>query len=341
MCTRTLYVGSENLVLTGRGMDWGEDIRTNAWVMPRGMTRQGLAGPNSLSWTSTYGSLGFTAYDGGTCDGINERGLVVNALYLAEADYGQPDDRPTMTVMTYPQYVLDHFASVAEAVDGLKDESFRVVGPLLPNGSPATAHLALSDPTGDSAIFEYIDGKLVIHHGSEYQVMTNSPTFDEQLAIATYWKNVDPLTFLPGSVNAADRFTRATFLLHAIPTTTDPHVISAVPGGTYQNQAVASVMSVMRSMGVPLGIHHPTRPNISSTLWRTVYDHKNLVAYFDSATSPNTFWIPMADLDFSEGAEVKKLTLVDGPVYSGNAAANFAPAEPFHVLPAEDPAPAA
>jgi penicillin V acylase-like amidase (Ntn superfamily) len=37
--------------------------------------------------------------------------------------------------------------------------------------------------TGDSAIVEYIQGKKVIHHDHKNQVMTNSPTFDEQLAL--------------------------------------------------------------------------------------------------------------------------------------------------------------
>jgi len=212
------------------------------------------------------------------------------------------------------------------AVEGLRDNSFRPIAPTLPNGRGAQVHMSLSDPTGDSAIFEYIDGKLIIHHGKQFRVMTNSPTYDQQLAINGYWKGVDPLTFLPGSVNAADRFARVSFLINAIPTKLDPNTIKAVPGATYENQALASVLSVMRSIGVPLGITHPTKPNISSTLWRTAWDHKNKVLFFDSAISPNAFWVPLSELDFSEGAQVKKLTLAGGKVYAGNAASKFEPA---------------
>ena len=32
-----------------------------------------------------------------------------------------------------------------------------------------------------SAIFEYLDSKLVIQHGPEFAVMTNSPVYDEQV----------------------------------------------------------------------------------------------------------------------------------------------------------------
>jgi hypothetical protein len=54
--------------------------------------------------------------------------------------------------------------------------------------------------------------------------------------------------------------------------------------------------------------------------------------YFDSATSPTVFWVPLSELDFKEGAPVKKLTLVGGKTYSGSAAAQFAPAAPFPFL---------
>src|SRR5262249_30776961 len=107
-----------------------------------------------------YGSLAVSSYEAGTADGMNEKGLVMNGLYLVESDYGKPDSRPTMSIMTYGQYVLDNFASVAEAVDGLSSDSFRVIAPVLPNGRGATMHMSLSDPTGDSAIFEWLDGML-------------------------------------------------------------------------------------------------------------------------------------------------------------------------------------
>ena len=62
-------------------------------------------------------------------------------------------------------------------------------------------------------------------------------------------------------------------------------------------------------------------------------DQTHRVYVFDSATSPNTFWVPLAELDLSEGAPVKKLTLTGGKVYSDDAADQFVPAEPFAFLP--------
>jgi len=282
-----------------------------------------------------YGSLIASGYDVGTADGMNERGLVANVLYLAESDYGTPGNKPALSISLWAQYVLDNFATVAEAVEALRKEPFVVIAPVLPNGAPAQLHLSISDPTGDSAIFEFLNGKQVIHHGRQYQVMTNSPSYDQQLALNSYWEAIGGLTFLPGTNRAADRFARASFLIGAIPKSADPNFIKAVPGASFANQAVASVLGVVRSVGVPLGITTPGQPNIASTLWRTVADQKDRVYFFDSATSPNAFWVPLADLDFKAGAPVKRLTVAGGRVYAGNVADRFEPAEPFAFLPAK------
>ncbi len=336
-CTRTLYVGSDNTVMTGRSMDWMQDMATDLWAFPRGMARDGAAGPDSPKWVSKYGSVIASAYNIASADGMNEKGLVANLLYLAEADYGKVGDKPPMSIALWAQYVLDNYATVAEAVDGLQSQPFRIIAPKLPNGSAATLHLSISDATGDSAIFEYIDGELVVHHGKQYTVMTNSPTYDQQLALNAYWEKIGGLTFLPGTNSAADRFARASFLLGAVPLKVDPNFIKAVPDGTYANQAAAEVVSVMRAVSVPLGITTPGAPNIASTLWRTVSDQKNKVYLFDSATTPNAFWVKMSDLDLAEGAPAKKLPIAGGKYYAGNAAASFIEATPFEWLQA-DPA---
>ena len=335
-CTRAVYLGTEDVVITGRTLDWAEDMYSNLWAFPRGMKRDGAAGATSPTWVSKFGSIVVSGYEAGTADGMNEKGLVANVLYLVESDYGKTtNDKPPLSISAWGQYVLDNFATVAEAVDALSLEPFQIIAPVLPNGARAQLHLAISDATGDSAIFEYIGGKLVIHHGKQYQVMTNSPKFDDQLAINKYWSGIGGMAFLPGTSKAADRFARTSFFIDAIPKVIDPHYIKAVPQGTYENQAVASVMSIMRSVSVPLGISTPGQPNISSTIWRTAADHKNRIYYFDSATSPDTFWVPLADFDFTPGATVRKLTLTGGKVFSGNAVRNFQPAEAFAFLPAK------
>ena len=47
-CTRAVYLGTDGVVITGRSMDWSEDMGSNLWKFPRGMQRDGAAGPNIL-----------------------------------------------------------------------------------------------------------------------------------------------------------------------------------------------------------------------------------------------------------------------------------------------------
>lgn len=92
--------------------------------------------------------------------------------------------------------MLDNFATVAEAVQFLQKDPFAVISNQVPGEQGlATLHLSLSDATGDSAIIEYIAGKQVIHHDASYQVMTNSPVFDQQLAFNQFWKQIGGTIF--------------------------------------------------------------------------------------------------------------------------------------------------
>lgn len=320
-CTRAVYLGPDNMIVTGRTMDWKEDPQSNIYFFPRGMERRGGKTDNTIKWTSVYGSVVTAGYDIGVCDGMNEKGLVANLLFLAESDYHRPDDkRPVMGLSIWTQYVLDNFATVDEAVEVLGKEVFRIDDPDLPNGAKSTLHLSISDPTGNSAIFEYINGNLVIHHGRDCLVMTNSPTYDKQQTLDDYWEQIGGLVMLPGTNRASDRFVRASFYIKALPQTAD------------YRQAVAGVFSVMRNVSVPLGISIPSQPNIASTRWRTVADQKNRVYYFESTLSPDIFWIDLNALDFSADKSVRKLTLTNGEIYSGDAAVKMQDAEPLSFL---------
>ena len=93
----------------------------------------------TIQWISKYGSVVTAGYDIGTCDGMNEKGLVANLLFLTESSYFRPDDnRPVMGLSIWTQYVLDNFATVDEAVAELSKEVFRIDDPDLPNGAKST-----------------------------------------------------------------------------------------------------------------------------------------------------------------------------------------------------------
>lgn len=96
-CTRAVYLGPDQMVITGRTMDWKEDLKSNIYLFPRGMKRAGANSGNTIHWTSKYGSVITAGYDIGTSDGMNEKGLVANILYLTESSY----DRLTTTVLLW------------------------------------------------------------------------------------------------------------------------------------------------------------------------------------------------------------------------------------------------
>jgi penicillin V acylase-like amidase (Ntn superfamily) len=326
-CTRALYFGKEGQTVTGRSMDWAEEMQTNLWIFPQGMARDGGMGEGSVKWTSKYGSVVASVYEGGTADGMNEKRLVANLLYLAESEYpgaGGGDTRPKMVITAWAQHMLDNFARVEEAVADARKEAYRMVSVAAPNGAKGTVHLSISDASGDSAIFEYIGGKLVIHHDRKYQVMTNSPVFDQQLALDAYWKQIGGTVMLPGTNRAADRFARASFYINACRQTGDAR------------EAVASVLSVMRNCSVPRGISTPEAPNISSTIWRTVSDQKNRVYFFESTASPSVLWVKLGEIDFKAGSGVRKLTMEGKGDLGGDQTGNFKAAKAFKFLAPEE-----
>lgn len=322
MCTRVVYSGTNGMVATGRSMDWKTEMHSNLWAFPRGMMRNGEAGTNSLKWTSRYGSVVTSAFEIASTDGMNEKGLVANLLWLPETQYPVRDkNKPGLAITAWVQYMLDNFATVEEAVSYIDEDTFQVVSDMMPDGSRlATLHLSISDVTGDCAIFEYVGGRLTVYHNKDYKVMTNSPTYDKQLALNEYWKTIGGLSFLPGTNRAADRFARASFYINALPKTDDERI------------AVASVFSVVRNTSVPYGISTPESPEISTTQWRTVSESKSLRYFFESSLTPNTFWVDLRDLDFSEGAPVLKLSIANGEMYHGNTAKEFKIALPFKFM---------
>ena len=322
MCTRVVYSGKNGMVVTGRSMDWKTEMHSNLWVFPKGMERNGETGANSLQWTSKYGSVVTSAFEIASTDGMNEKGLVANLLWLPETEYPVRDQsKPGLAITAWVQYMLDNFATVDEAVAFIDENTFQVVSDLMPDGSRlATLHLSISDATGDCAIFEYTGGKLTVYHSKEYKVMTNSPTYNKQLALNEYWKSIGGLSFLPGTNRPSDRFARASFYINALPQTDDVRI------------AIASVFSVIRNTSVPYGISTPEFPEISTTQWRTVSDSKNLLYFFESSLTPNTFWVNLRETDLSEGAPVLKLSIANGETYHGNATKEYKPAQPFRFM---------
>lgn len=308
-CTRVVYIGDNGYAITGRNLDWKDDIATNLYVYPRGIVRAGYDVPDStITWTSKYGSVIAVGYDLGTTEGMNEKGLCVNLLYLPGTSYTYPGDhRLLMSTSVWANYVLDNFATTAEAVDNLQQDLFRISAPQMPGGSSTTLHMAISDRHGNSAIIEYLDGKINIHQGYQYKVLTNAPPYDQQLAVAKYWEEVGGMNMLPGTNRSYDRFARASFYINAIPKNAE------------HKMAIAGVFGVIFNCAVPVGISVPDQPEICTTRWRSVADQEKLVYYYGTTLNPAIMWVDLHDFMLTPGSPIMKLDIMNAKkAYGGN-----------------------
>ena len=295
MCTRVLWNDNDLAVLTGRTMDWPESTQPLIVAFPAGRDRDGTlpAGlvddPNPLRWTSRYASLVTTLYGIGTIDGLNEAGLAGHGLYLEATDFG-PRDPANAAVQAglWLQYLLDQAATVTEAValmDGIDLLKITV------RGHDANIHLALEDRAGDSAIIEFVSGRPVVHHGRQFTLMTNDPTYDDQLELLSRQDFSHPSCEmpLPGNVNAIDRFQRAAYYC------------ALLPKPDSERAAVAGVMAIMRNVSVPFGAPYADF-GVYNTEYRTVTDVTNKMYYFELTISPNVIWVDMNRLALEPGS---------------------------------------
>jgi choloylglycine hydrolase len=179
-------------------------------------------------------------------------------------------------------------------------------------------HVSLSDKTGDSAVIEFIGGKARIHHDRRFTVMTNEPTYDKQIENLKQYRTFGGDKALPGDRTPSDRFVRAAYYASQLQKPASPA------------EGAAFMFSVIRNISVPFGAGDPNRPNIASTIFRTVIDHTGERYFFESTYAPNVVWIDYSKLDFSKGSGERELQ-VEKSIFSlnGDVTNLLQPAKPF------------
>ena len=324
-CTRILWNENPFGVLAARSMDWPESTEPVLWFLPRGMDRDGakcgretVVKENPLRWSSKYASLITSIYGVGSVDGMNEKGLGGHLLYLAKTDFGARDPKKKgVSAILWLQYVLDQAATVNEALALLKN-----VQPVMiqAHGHDATIHLALEDKSGDSAIIEYINGKPKVHHGRQYTIMTNDPPYDDQLNLLSKMDFTQPGqdTPVPGNISPQARFQRAAYFSRFFPNPKN------------MQQAFATLLAAIRSVSVPFGTPYNKLGDgfpVYNTEYRTVCDLSHGVYGFELTTTPNFFWVELADFAPNTSRSPKSLT--PGSLdLAGDVSSQFKPGQP-------------
>ena len=249
------------------------------------------------SWTNKYGYVGRAAFTK-IIDGMNTEGLTVSALYLPGTKfptYNPKDKKPVLAIYDLAVFLLSQTKTVAEALELLQAHQLVQSAVLSPDKEGVFVkdipiHYVVRDITGNSAVIEFIDGKVKIHENAG-DVMTNSPPFDWQLKNAAHYdslkadnKGENPdfnktfydyegvyknsthegeanLIGLPGDFTPPSRFARAKVLLNNFPAPTSHEV------ALYQADALNNSLSV------------PTLKGSPPTIWSSIKDMDQKVYY--------------------------------------------------------------
>ncbi len=228
------------------------------------------------------------------------------------------DNRPELPITHWAQYVLDNYATVKDVVEAHERGEFRIV--------PVTSsdlgyrhisyHLTVQDPTGNSAIIEYVGGKPLIHHGPQYDVVTNDPTYGEMLAKVRQMEGSGAMAKADDD-SAEFRFYRLSSFKKLLP---EPQSVQ---------EAVASALTLIRGVQLPFRDPKRTKPGdfwgAVQTDWVTAADLTNKVYYFSDSQSPSVFWLDLSKADFSPGAPVLIVDATD-PNVAGDVLPHLKPA---------------
>lgn len=175
-CT-TFFLNKNGQMIFGRNYDWVTDagmICTNL----KGLSKTSMQTENggTISWISKYGSITFNQYGKEfPTGGMNEKGLVVELMWLDETKYPPADNRPAIGVLQWIQYQLDNCTTIDEVI--ASDKQLRIS----PTGT-TPLHYLVADANGKAATIEFLNGKMVVHKGSDlsFPVLTNN-TYDESV----------------------------------------------------------------------------------------------------------------------------------------------------------------
>ena len=290
-CTTFCVRGPDGLVF-GRNYDYffGEAL---VLVNPRGVEKVSLLERQPARWTSRHGSVTFNQYgkDNPT-GGVNERGLVVELMELQETRYPAPDSRPALGALEWIQYQLDNFATVDEAIAGARRVRIGTVAPL---------HFLLADRSGDSAVIEFLHGRMMVRRGETLpaRALANTP-YDEDLAYASRAPaSRDPLP--RGLDGSRERFART---LRAVKD------FEAAPQGSAVDRSFEILDAVAQE---------------GYTQWQVVYDLARSTIHYRTTANRERRSIAFAGLSYACKASGSMLDVDTG---KGDVTAAFLPYAP-------------
>ncbi len=154
-CT-SFILKNRNSLLLGHNLDWHIGIgllMTNKRNVEKTALMDSLENP--AKWVSKFGSITFNQVGRGLpYGGMNEKGLVVEQMTLDQTKYPGRDSRQSISACQWIQYQLDNCSTIQEVIS--TDKEIRIVDRL------SKFHFLICDSSGNSAVIEFINGKMII-----------------------------------------------------------------------------------------------------------------------------------------------------------------------------------
>ena len=266
--------------LMAKNFDW--DVADGLLVVnPRGLAKSSLVaeGAKPVRWTSRYGSVTFNQYGREfPMGGMNEAGLAMEVLWLAETEYSEPGDRQSINTLQWVQYCLDSFRTVSDVVASASE---------LAIGGTATVHFLACDPSGNCAVIEFLDGKLVARSERTLPLpaLTNN-TYSDSLDYLNRTLGYGGEPVKPEGPGSLARYARAANGAHAVRS----------KGG---DQPVNETFTVLADVAQP-----------NSTQWSIVYELQEGLIHFQTSGNKETRTIDLSKLDLDCTADPLILDLL-------------------------------
>lgn len=278
-------ISEKNSTLIAHNLDWPY-VEGVGVIHPRGVEHHAELDDKALSplsWVSLYGNVIFHGRDEthpiqGSADGMNEKGLFASVLILNKSRYPAPKDTASLDTTHWVQYVLDNFKDVSDTISGVS--TLQMVANNY-KGHPMRLHLYVADKSGNVAVFEYLDGKLVIHQKKDmtYPLLTNDPYLLSLDNLKNY-TGFGGKKSLPGGYHSDARFVRMASFLKRLP----EHI--------EDNQKIAIVFSLLSDSAEP---PYTLMPTITSN----VYDLGKGKVYFRTIYNQSIRVIDLSKINFN------------------------------------------
>lgn len=280
-CTTFVLNDSKGNMVFGRNFDFPV-VDGHIHINYRNIEKRSFIRPPEapLTWVSKYGSISFNqAGKEFPYGGMNEKGLVIEQMWLQEANYPQADGRYGLSELQWIQYQLDNSATVKEVIDS--DSLIRIS-----YMAKSYLHFLVSDAEGNTATIEYIDGKMVVHKDKElpYKVLANC-AYQHSLNYKSSIDRKENVQYNYWTENSSGRFVKVSELISKY---------------SEADNIINYSFNILDSVNQP-----------NNTQWSIVYDITNSRIHYKTSANKTKQTIDFKEVDFSCNSENLFVTITE------------------------------